>query len=484
MAEAGRPLISRGEPPAPMPPAPRSRRRKSATPAAPPRDTPAGVSATTSAGNPDATSTDTSDATAADISVTTPINTSHPTTSPGALGAEQDAARPARQAQRETPLDIPLDVMLAGAPAAQPATARVPKSATRREDPSATPPTRRRQLPIFGAETTDPTPADLAGLLAGPGRLDRMGGTARVRVQVDAAWRVHVLVHELVTRGLVVSWTKIENTPVNANEAGEKPARGDDRDDEAAAGDLAPGRPAEADEAELGPADIAGRDRGDVADAGDRDGDDEEDGVDVGPSEEDGVDLGPSEEDGLDLGPSDEEWVDLGRGEGHGGDLGPGEEDAGDLGARDQEDAGRRTEPDTSAIDTPGQMVTSDDRAGFGRDSVFFEVRTAYSSRLKGLATGWPAAVRRLFLDGPRLRLWVAAAGTPHGAGYALGLDPGDDPAIIDAALVRAGLQGVVSADGRYYLITGRRRLERLAELIGERPGEVPVAFWPGGAPA
>jgi hypothetical protein len=89
-----------------------------------------------------------------------------------------------------------------------------------------------------------------------------------------------------------------------------------------------------------------------------------------------------------------------------------------------------------------------------------------------------------LFLDGPRLRLWVAAAGAPHGVGYALGLDPGDDPAIIDAALVRVGLQGAVSGDGRYYLITGRKRLDRLAELIGERPGEAPVAFWPGGVPA
>jgi hypothetical protein len=66
-----------------------------------------------------------------------------------------------------------------------------------------------RQLSIFGAETTEPSPADLAGLLAGPGRLDRMGGTARVTVRVDAAWRVHVLVAELVRRGLVVSWVPV-----------------------------------------------------------------------------------------------------------------------------------------------------------------------------------------------------------------------------------------------------------------------------------
>src|ERR671936_783719 len=63
-----------------------------------------------------------------------------------------------------------------------------------------------RQLPFFGAETTEPSPADLAGLLAGPGVLGRMGGTARVSVVVDAAWRGHVLIPELVARGLTASW--------------------------------------------------------------------------------------------------------------------------------------------------------------------------------------------------------------------------------------------------------------------------------------
>ena len=57
------------------------------------------------------------------------------------------------------------------------------------------------QLSLFGAEAADPSLADLAGLLAGPGQLGRMGGTARVSVRVDAAWRVHVLVAELVVAG-------------------------------------------------------------------------------------------------------------------------------------------------------------------------------------------------------------------------------------------------------------------------------------------
>ncbi|MFS8500120.1 MAG: hypothetical protein FWJ70_18195 [Micromonosporaceae bacterium] len=63
-----------------------------------------------------------------------------------------------------------------------------------------------RQPSLFGVEASDPAPADLAGLLAGPAELGRMGGTARVSVVVDAAWRVHVLVAELVRRGLTAAW--------------------------------------------------------------------------------------------------------------------------------------------------------------------------------------------------------------------------------------------------------------------------------------
>jgi hypothetical protein len=63
-----------------------------------------------------------------------------------------------------------------------------------------------RQPSLFGVEASDPTPEDLAGLLAGPGELERIGGTARVVVVVDAGWRVHVLVPELARRGLPASW--------------------------------------------------------------------------------------------------------------------------------------------------------------------------------------------------------------------------------------------------------------------------------------
>src|SRR4029453_1048958 len=87
---------------------------------------------------------------------------------------------------------------------------------------------------------------------------------------------------------------------------------------------------------------------------------------------------------------------------------------------------------------------------------VGFEVRTAYSSRLDGLARTWPAGADKLFLSGPRLRLWAAAAGRPLDGGYALGFGDGDDPdkmtKAVDSALRRAGLGRSLSEDGRNYL--------------------------------
>ncbi|WP_431891637.1 hypothetical protein [Micromonospora haikouensis] len=68
------------------------------------------------------------------------------------------------------------------------------------------PPDPVRQLSLFGAEAADPSVADLAGLLAGPGEVSRMGGTARLSIVLDAAWRVHVLVAELSRRGVSATW--------------------------------------------------------------------------------------------------------------------------------------------------------------------------------------------------------------------------------------------------------------------------------------
>jgi hypothetical protein len=64
------------------------------------------------------------------------------------------------------------------------------------------------QLSIFGIEAHPPGPDDLDGLLAGAGQVVRLGGTARVSIVVDAAWRVRALITEFTRRGLATSWDK------------------------------------------------------------------------------------------------------------------------------------------------------------------------------------------------------------------------------------------------------------------------------------
>jgi hypothetical protein len=279
-----------------------------------------------------------------------------------------------------------------------------------------------RQLSIFGAETTEPSPADLAGLLAGPGRLERMGGTARVTVPVDAGWRVHVLMNELVRRGLVVSWHPLaggsaEPEPVPDRRRAAAPEREDDE----------------------------------------RHGDDR-------------------------AGYDDGGWADEPGSAVIGG--GAREAEAGRGGGGHGEVSDPSAPPEPGESDDPGETGHNGD-SGVIADQwraprPAFEVRTAYSSRLNALARSWPGAADRLFLSGPWLRLWITAAGYRADDGFRLVLSGGQDPAIVDAALVRAGLAGTMAVDRRTCLIDGERRLARLAELVGQRPAEAPPGAWPG----
>jgi hypothetical protein len=199
-----------------------------------------------------------------------------------------------------------------------------------------------RQLSLFGVEAAEPGPGDLAGLLAGPGQVERMGGTARVSVLVDAAWRVHVLVAELTARGLSTTWEAVESRLL---------------------------------------------------------------------------------------------------------------------------------------------------------------VRTAFTAALAPLAAAWLASPAGsasspklpppgFHLNGPRLRLWVAAAGSQDPPGFLLRLGSADEATWgpVGGALAAAGLPAVLvgpgaatSSDtaGPAYRIIGRRRLARLAELVGERPPAAPADLWP-----
>jgi hypothetical protein len=117
---------------------------------------------------------------------------------------------------------------------------------------------------------------------------------------------------------------------------------------------------------------------------------------------------------------------------------------------------------------------------------------TAFRADLAELAGGWLAAAGKcvpagLAPAGGLLRVWAICAGRagPAGApGYLLGLDPHaaatHEP--LRAALARAGVPTTLLgeiAGGPALRVTGARRLGRLLELVGDRPGAVPAADWP-----
>lgn len=63
---------------------------------------------------------------------------------------------------------------------------------------------RDNQLSLFSADLTPPEPDDLAGLLAGPGRIAPSPGGARLSVVVDARWRLEALQRECRVRDVEV----------------------------------------------------------------------------------------------------------------------------------------------------------------------------------------------------------------------------------------------------------------------------------------
>ena len=116
-------------------------------------------------------------------------------------------------------------------------------------------------------------------------------------------------------------------------------------------------------------------------------------------------------------------------------------------------------------------------------------VRTPFSRSLLPVAERWiRGAVKSvptgMTLDGARLRLWAIGAGRRDEHGYLLRLSP-HDPPVWDGAgavLARAGVAGVfvgVRAGGPAYRVTGRRRLIRLGEYVGERPATAGADDWP-----
>ncbi len=117
-------------------------------------------------------------------------------------------------------------------------------------------------------------------------------------------------------------------------------------------------------------------------------------------------------------------------------------------------------------------------------------VRTAVDMRLRGIALEWTrGAVKTVppqWLPGPReLRAWTLAAGTPESDRYLLGLDPHapDTHSALASAMMRVGMAPtLIGTRGTHpaLRISGRRRLSRLVENVGEPPdGTEAFSMWP-----
>jgi hypothetical protein len=117
-------------------------------------------------------------------------------------------------------------------------------------------------------------------------------------------------------------------------------------------------------------------------------------------------------------------------------------------------------------------------------------IRTAVDPLLVSIARDWTrGAVKTVppqWLPGPReLRAWTLAAGYPEADRYLLGLDPHapDTHSALASALMRVGIAPtLIGTRGAHpaLRISGRRRLSRLVENVGEPPGEVEAfSQWP-----
>jgi hypothetical protein len=117
-------------------------------------------------------------------------------------------------------------------------------------------------------------------------------------------------------------------------------------------------------------------------------------------------------------------------------------------------------------------------------------VRTAPDARLSAIAANWTrGAVKTVppqWLPGPReLRAWTLAAGTPEADRYLLGLDPHapDTHSALASAMMRVGIAPtLIGTRGTHpaLRISGRRRLSRLVENVGEPPGDTDAfGEWP-----
>src|SRR3954466_11225977 len=116
-------------------------------------------------------------------------------------------------------------------------------------------------------------------------------------------------------------------------------------------------------------------------------------------------------------------------------------------------------------------------------------VRTPFRNDLIPLADAWTADASKavpkgLALDGASLRVWVTAYGRWIPGGYLLGLDENapEPHQPLEQACIRIGLQVTLTGirgGGPGLRLTGRRRIGRLVELVGDPPTAGASEDWP-----
>ncbi|MFE9743936.1 hypothetical protein ACFYOT_03425 [Saccharothrix saharensis] len=306
------------------------------------------------------------------------------------------------------------------------------------------------QLSFYSAEARQPCVGDLAGLLCGPGRAlgFARGRAARVSIALDTRDRAAAVVAALAERGVQARF-ELVRTPVRV-EAGEDDPTPHEPGDEPVAEETAPdGVP---------PAGIHPDE--DVPD-------------DLAPD-----DIAPDE-------PLDEPLDDV---------LDDPVDDEPDgfapvvIGSGRRRPAEPEPEPEAEPVAEAGPAEPAAVVLEFTES---WQVVTAFRTDLAGLAARWLDGDRKVVppdfaLDGAALRLWALASGrwVESGSGYLLGLDPEapDTHEPLRKALATSGLPSTLltgRAGGPALRVTGRRRLERLAELVGRAPRGVAERTWP-----
>ena len=301
------------------------------------------------------------------------------------------------------------------------------------------------QLSFYSAEARQPCVGDLAGLLCGPGRAlgFARGRAARVSVGLDTRDRAAAVAAALAERGVQARVDLVRTERVGPAE------------DE----------PAEAGVEAAGPAEIEVIAAEPVADEPPED-------LDEPPDDpvESLDDLDEPVDELVDDEPDGFAPVVIGSGR------------RGPAATEPEPEPEPESEPDAEAAETgEAEPVITES----------WQVTTAFRTDLAGLAAQWFDGDRKVVppdftLDGAALRLWALASGrwVESGSGYLLGLDPEapDTHEALRKALATSGLPSTLltgKAGGPALRVVGRRRLERLAELVGRAPRGVAERTWP-----